>query len=102
MYVDLSNRASGPASRTPRSNKPEVRNPLLALPSAAREADMPAPAREWLLALLQDLRREAQERAKKAWATRKPPLACYWLAVAVYAGHIGRVLRHFAGPARHG
>jgi hypothetical protein len=91
MFLDLFSRSSGDG--TQRSSKPEVRNPLLSLPSAARAVDMPAEARQWLCAMLQDIRREAQQKAAKSWATHKAPQALYWKFVAVYAGHLAKVLR---------
>lgn len=96
MFFDLTSRSSTEALPAPRANKPEVRNPILALPCAARAHEMPAPAREWLIGFLQDLRRDAQERAAKCWRSHKAPLAFYWKVVAVYAGHLSRVLRQTA------
>lgn len=93
MYLDIANRSTASGAVTARSNKPEVRNPLLALPTAARAADMPAAARAWLLVFLQDVRRDAQQRATKSWQSHKAPQALYWKVVAVYAGHMARVLR---------
>jgi hypothetical protein len=90
MFIDLFSRSPG---STQRSAKPEVRNPLLGLPSAARAADMPREAREWLLIFLQDIRFDAQKKAQKSWASHKAPQALYWKIVAVYAGHIAKVLR---------
>jgi len=76
-----------------RSSKAEVRNPLLALPGAAAIQALPADSRAALRTLLLDLRRDAQERADKSWKSHKAPVACYWKAVAVYCGHISRILR---------
>lgn len=104
MFIDLFERAQTPAG-TPaeRSARPDVRNPLLGLPSAARAAEMPTPAREWLLLFLQDIRRDAQAKATKSWKSHKAPAAMYWKIVAVYAGHIAKVLRKVgAGPLRDG
>jgi len=98
MYLDITSRSSTGALLAPRANKPEVRNPILSLPCAARAHEMPAPAREWLIGFLQDLRRDAQERAAKCWRTHKAPLGFYWKVVAVYAGHLVKVLRHTAKP----
>ncbi|MET3436041.1 hypothetical protein [Sphingomonas sp. 1185] len=42
--------------------------------------------------LLLELRADARHRAEKSWHTRKPPMAAYWAAVAVYAGHIARAI----------
>lgn len=77
----------------PRSSRPEVRNPMLALPSAGRLLQLDAPVRKLLRDLLLDLRREAHERAEASWKARKGPMAVYFRCVAVYAGHIARLLR---------
>ena len=60
------------------------RSRFRALPPACREA--------LRLALL-DLRRDALHRAELQWRRRKAPMACYWRAVGVYAGHLARALR---------
>lgn len=75
-----------------RSNRPETRNPLLALPSAGRLAGLPPEAKEALRALLLDIRVDAAERAQICWRRHKAPMAVYWKAVSVYAGHIVRAL----------
>lgn len=82
--------ASRAASRASRA---DVRNPILALPTAARFASLSPALRAELRALLLDLRRDAQTRAEDCWRRHKAPMAAYWKAVAVYAGHIARVLR---------
>ncbi|AOW24615.1 hypothetical protein AVM11_11600 [Sphingomonas melonis TY] len=79
--------------RRARHARPEVRNPVLALPAAARLANLPPAARDELRALLLDLRRDAQVRAEECWRRHKAPMATYWKVVSVYAGHIARVLR---------
>lgn len=76
-----------------RSAAREVRNPVLALPGARALAALPAEQRAALRALLLDLRADANARAAKSWRTCKAPMAAYWKAVAVYAGHIARALR---------
>ena len=50
-------------------------------------------ARRALRLALLDLRRDAQHRAEHQWRRHKGPMACYWRAVGVYAGHIARALR---------
>ena len=95
MFIDLQSRTASSAL-TGRSRSPEVRNPLPALPCAARAGGMPPAAREWLLAFLQDLRRDARKRAAKCLRTHKAPLYLYWKIVGVYAGHLSKVLRHAA------
>ncbi len=76
-----------------RSSRPETRNPLLALPSADRLAELPPEAREALRAVLTDIRADAAERAQTCWKRHKAPMAAYWKAVSVYAGHTARALR---------
>jgi len=75
-----------------RSARREVRNPILALPSAKRIMGIPEPHRAVLANLLRDLADDARFRANHSWRTHKAPMALYWKAVAVYAGHLGRVL----------
>lgn len=77
----------------PRSNRAGVRNPILTLPSYRRLACLQPDQREDLRALLLELRADAQIRADECWRRHKAPMAAYWKAVAVYAGHIARVLR---------
>ena len=76
-----------------RSSRPEVRNPVLALPAAQRLRELDAPSRAALRAVLEDLRRDAHARAEKSWRARKGLLGAYWRAVGVYSGHLSRALR---------
>jgi hypothetical protein len=76
-----------------RSSRPDVRNPVLALPSAAALADLPPDARAALRAVLLDIRADSRARADDSWRRSKAPMAAYWKAVSVYAGHIARTLR---------
>ena len=69
------------------------RNPMVALPSVSRLSSLDPGTRSLLRAILLDLRRDARARAEHSWQTRKPPMAAYWAAVAVYAGHLARLLR---------
>ena len=78
---------------TDRSTTAQVRNPLLALPGAVRIGRLPKPARDALRELLMDIKRDAATRAQKAWKQHKAPMACYWKAVSVYAGHAARLCR---------
>ena len=78
---------------TDRSKKAITRNPLLALPAALKIQALPRPAREALGALLLDLKRDSATRAEKAWRTHKAPMAAYWKAVAVYAGHTRKLCK---------
>lgn len=78
---------------TQRSLRPDVRNPLLALPAMAELQALPPKQREAIRALLRDLAADARARAHKAWRTNKAPMAAYWKVVAVYATHTARALR---------
>jgi len=71
-----------------RSSLPEVRNPILALPGAARFADLSPEARAALRGVLVDLSSDAASRAQAAWRKHKAPMALYWKAVSVYARHL--------------
>jgi hypothetical protein len=77
----------------PRSNRAEVRNPVLALPGMCRLRTLPQPMREALAALLDDIATDARARAEQCWRRHKAPMAAYWKAVAVYARHIARAIR---------
>ena len=59
----------------------------------SRFRSLPPSARAALRAALLDLRQDAQHRAELQWRRHKGPMACYWRAVGVYAGHIARALR---------
>lgn len=76
-----------------RSLRADVRNPLLKLPAAQQLAELPAPTRAALSGLLSQIASDARGRAEKCWQTHKAPMAAYWKAVAVYAGHTRRLLR---------
>jgi hypothetical protein len=75
-----------------RSNRPDVRNPILALPASAELLALPNESREALRRLLLSLSEDAASRAQKCWRTHKAPMAVYWKAVAVYAKHIARAI----------
>lgn len=76
-----------------RSNRREVRNPVLSLPSIQRLQDLPPEAREAVRDLLADLVVDARSRAQASWIKNKGPMAAYWKAVGAYAHHIKRALR---------
>lgn len=75
-----------------RSNLAEVRNPILKLQAAERLRSMSPLARAELRGVLLDLRLEAKREGDAAWSRSKYMMAAYWKVVAVYAGHIARVL----------
>lgn len=70
-------------------------NPLLALPAAARLAELPLEARAALRDLVVEISIEAARHAETHWRKHKAPMAAYWKAVGVYAKHTARVI----GPA---
>lgn len=76
-----------------RASTPAVRNPLLRLPAAQRLAALPPELRLVLADLLHELALDARERAEQSWRRRKAPMAAYWMAVGVYAGHLRRIVR---------
>lgn len=78
------------ARTTPRASRPEVRNPIMALPHVSALRCLPPEAREGLIAILKDLGEDASKRAEGAWRARKAPMACYWRAVSTYARHLAR------------
>src|SRR3546814_4682297 len=80
------------AAMTRRSSRAEVRNPVLALPAARLIRAMPANIRALLAVLLLDLAADARRRSRTSWENRKVFVAAYWATVAVYAGHVARVL----------
>lgn len=76
-----------------RALRADVRNPVLRLPSMKALQALDQPSKDALAAVLADLRRDSAEQAEKCWRTHKPPMAAYWKAVSVYAGHISRAMR---------
>lgn len=78
---------------TARSDRREVRNPILALPAARRLMDLDPATRAVVADLLKDLGVDAAARAEASWRKSKGPMAAYWKAVAVYARHIRLALR---------
>lgn len=81
------------AHRTNRASRALVRNPMLALPAMTALLQLDPPTRSTLRAILLDLAEDARDRADESWRRHKAPMAAYWKAVAVYAGHLARVLR---------
>lgn len=73
-----------------RSNRAEVRNPVLLLPAVQALRRLDPETRVALQRLLLEIRDEARLKADRSWHKRKPPVAAYWAACAVYAGHIAR------------
>lgn len=76
-----------------RSSTPDVRNPVLGLPGIDELRALPAECREPLRQVLMGIRADAQAKAQVSWRKNKGPMAAYWKAVGVYAGHIARAIR---------
>lgn len=86
---------------TDRSNRADVRNPLLALPEMhqLREViDRYPDVRDAHLALLKALQRDTRNRGQESWDRHKPPMAAYWKGWSVYFGHLARALRKPVAP----
>lgn len=54
---------------------------------------LPADSKAALKKALQELRKDALERANYCWKKHKAPMALYWKVVGVYAGHIARAIK---------
>ena len=93
-----------PVRDVARSARLDVRNPLLALPSAKLLQALPAETQAALRALLLDLRDDARVRAERAWlasTNSTAPLASYFKPASIYAQHIARLLvAGHPGPKR--
>lgn len=77
----------------PRSNRPEVRNPVAADPEvAAIVAALPLEAAEALRAALQALAKLFRAKADNAYQRKKWILFSYWKCCAVYARHLALAL----------
>ena len=76
-----------------RSNRPDVRNPVLGLPAARRLLNLPPETRAAVADVLRDLSADARSRAQESWRKNKGPMAVYWKAVGAYATHLYRVVR---------
>lgn len=85
-----------------RSSKAEVRNPILTLPSVTRLRALSPEARLALQDILLDIQTDARLRAERSWRSRKPPIAAYWAACGVYAGHIARAIGPGLGRRQRG
>lgn len=81
------------AKMVQRSLRTDIRNPLLALPSMTEMRRLPESTRAPLRILLKEISADARKRADQCWKKHKAPMAAYWKAVAVYAGHAARALK---------
>jgi hypothetical protein len=75
-----------------RSSRPDVRNPILALPEVQALLDLPPESRAALASVLTGIARTKREMAEHSWRRNKGPMALYHKIVGVYAGHTARVL----------
>lgn len=82
-----------------RSNRPDVRNPLLTLPEAVEMSNLPPEARDALQRALVAFSKACRGKAELCWRTHKPPMAAYWKAWAVNARHAALLLQS-APPAQ--
>lgn len=76
-----------------RSTRPDVRNPLVRLPSAAKVASLPPEAKAALKALLIDMRDLYRSNAAESLRKNKAPMFLYWKTNAVYANHMQRLIK---------
>ena len=68
-------------------------NPVVELPAFARLRELEPRCRARLRDVLLALALDARGRAEVSWRRHKGPMAAYWRAVSVYAGHTARGLR---------
>lgn len=80
-----------------RSNRPDTRNPVLALPSLQQLLELDPHQRGVLAAVLTDLQLDARRRAESSWKKHKGPMALYWRCVSTYAGQIARAIKPRTG-----
>jgi hypothetical protein len=78
---------------TARSSLASVRNPVVGLRSFKKLQRIPQIQRLALRAIYRELAIDCRRRAEKCWLTHKAPMAAYWKAQSVYAGHIAKALR---------
>lgn len=74
-----------------RSQRADVRNPLVKLDACADIAALTPEARAALVKLLRGISADARVRANECWRKHKAPMAAYWKAVAVYSRHAALV-----------
>lgn len=79
-----------------RSSRRDVRNPLLTLPAVSALRSLDPQTRRKLADALKAIQADARDRADLNWRRHKAPMAVYWRAVGVYAGHLARVIREAA------
>jgi hypothetical protein len=82
-----------------RSSRPDVRNPLLALPASQRFADLSVESREALAELLKEFSDQARVVAEQKWRAHKGPQAMYFKWASVMARHARMCLRRTERPS---
>lgn len=76
-----------------RSNRREVRKPVLGLHAAKLAlVELTMDEKSRLRRVLLAIRDDARERAQECWRKHKAPMAVYWKCVGVYTNHIARCL----------
>lgn len=76
-----------------RSNRREVRNPVLALPGLRAVLALPPETRAALCELLASMRDDARSKAQASWIKNKGPMAAYWKAAGAYFEHVRRAIK---------
>lgn len=83
-----------------RSNRPDVRNPMLALPGLARFADFEPAVVEALAVLMTEYETVCRQNAETCWRRHKAPMASYWKIWAVNLRHARVALRRILKEKR--
>lgn len=78
---------------TDRSSRPDVRNPIAALPAFQGVQALSRDAKKAIKAVYYALAEDCAVRAEKAWATSKGPMALYYKTRSVECRHIARGIK---------
>lgn len=79
-----------------RSIRPEVMNPLLALPAMGKlraVLERHPEVRGAVLELMAEIRADCATRAERAWVKHKGPVASYWRVTGTIVGHTARAIK---------
>lgn len=80
---------------TDRSNRPDVRNPVLGLPEAIEALQtLDAKQLQALRISLLAIRAHALAKERESYRKRKGPMVSYWMATATYLRHISHAISH--------